>query len=238
MRHPLLTAATVLCAAVLIFSVIMLVRYWLEYAEGDALYEELGGAKVVEPVESETDPFPAAIAGMKIDFSSLRAVNPGVVGWLYGPGTVIDYPIVQGEDNSFYLTHLYDGKRNGNGSLFMDYRNNADFSDVNTLIYGHHMKTGKMFGSLEGYKKQEYYDAHPVLYLFTPAEIYEIQVFAGIVQSGKMSALPVSFPDEESYNDLIADLKGNSTFSSDVKTPALAPLITLVTCTYDYKDAR
>jgi sortase B len=263
-KRPLLIIATVVCVAVMVFSAGMLIRYALEYAEGDALYEELGNARK-EGVETsnpvvptpgtdnpgqeenpdpdapetiEVIPVPDAIAGMQIDFESLQEINPDVIGWLYCPDTVIDYPVVQGEDNSYYLTHLYDGKKNSNGSIFMDYRGSADFSDVNTLIYGHHMKNGKMFASLEGYKKQVYYDAHPALYLFTPDGNYEIQVFAGIVQSGQTAPPYTSFSDEAQYLELLASLNERSTFKSDVEVPVFAQLITLMTCTYDYQDAR
>jgi sortase B len=251
-----MTAATVICVAVFLLSAGMLIRYWAEYAEGDALYDELGRARTEstpvpapsgasggpglppEPSVTAEPPGPEAIAGMEIDFEALLAINPDVVGWLYCPDTVIDYPVVRGKDNSYYLHHLYDGTPNSNGSIFMDYRSSADFTDINTLVYGHHMKSGKMFAGLEGYKKQAYYDAHPALYLFTPAGNYEIQVFAGIIQSGQLPPLPVSFSDEKSYTDLITGLMSKSTFSSDAAVPVFSPLITLVTCTYDYSDAR
>lgn len=103
-----------------------------------------------------------------MDFAALEGVNSDIVAWLYGADTGLNYPIVQAEDNDYYLYRLLDGTWNKNGTIFMDYVNRSDFSDQNTLVYGHHMKSGAMFGALVQYKKQEFYDAHPYLYLYTP----------------------------------------------------------------------
>ena len=95
--------------------------------------------------------------------------------------TGLNYPIVQAEDNDYYLYRLLDGTWNKNGTIFMDYVNRSDFSDQNTLVYGHHMKSGAMFGALVQYKKQEFYDAHPYLYLYTPQQSYRLDLIAGSV---------------------------------------------------------
>ncbi len=107
-----------------------------------------------------------------MDFAALEGVNSDIVAWLYGADTGLNYPIVQAEDNDYYLYRLLDGTWNKNGTIFMDYVNRSDFSDQNTLVYGHHMKSGAMFGALVQYKKQEFYDAHPYLYLYTPQQSY------------------------------------------------------------------
>ena len=76
---------------------------------------------------------------ISMDFSDLKEINPEIVGWIKGEGTGIDYPVMQADNNSYYLKHLYNGEYNNNGSIFMDYRNSGDFSDKNTVLYGHHM---------------------------------------------------------------------------------------------------
>ena len=84
-------------------------------------------------MEEESDiPWP------QVDFDALAAINPHVVGWLYGEDTSIHYPVVQGEDNDYYLSHLFDGTTNPNGCLFLDCRGASDFSDNNSIIYGHY----------------------------------------------------------------------------------------------------
>ena len=111
-----------------------------------------------------------------MDFESLLAQGPDVKAWLELPGTVIQYPVAQGEDNSYYLKHLYDGTANKVGCLFIDYENAEDFSDNNTIIYGHNMRDGSMFSALVEYKAQAYYDEHPEMYLVTPEGGYVVEV--------------------------------------------------------------
>jgi len=84
-----------------------------------------------------------------INFDVLYAINPDVVAWIIVSGTTINYPVVQGADNEWYLRHTFSGQRNASGAIFLDYRNNPDFSDTHTLIHGHNMQDGSMFSSLE-----------------------------------------------------------------------------------------
>ena len=91
----------------------------------------------------------------EVDFDQLRQQNEDVTAWLYLPDSVINYPVLQHGDNDYYLTRQIDGSYNKNGSIFMDYRNASDFSDRNTIIYGHHMRTGNMFGKLVNFKKRQ-----------------------------------------------------------------------------------
>lgn len=108
----------------------------------------------IKPV-SETAP-------IKVDFERLQEENKDIIAWLYCPDTEINYPVVQSKDNEYYLRRLLDGTWNIAGTLFMDYRNAADCSDLHTIIYGHNMKNNTMFGSLPKYSKQEYYEEHSV----------------------------------------------------------------------------
>lgn len=183
-------------------------------------------------------PIPEAVADVAIDFAALAAVNPEIMAWIVNPGTVIDYPVAYGSDNSYYLTHLYNGKRNANGTIFIDCENSADFQDDNTILYGHHMQSGKMFASLEGYKRQSYYDAHPCLYLFTANGAYEVQLLAGIVRDGALEPLKKEFANAQELLDAVEKWREASTFQSETSVAEGDRLISLVTCTYDYYNAR
>ena len=99
-------------------------------------------------VEAPEETGASSISLPTVDFESLLAQGPDVKAWLELPGTVIQYPVAQGEDNSYYLKHLYDGTANKVGCLFIDYENAEDFSDNNTIIYGHNMRDGSMFSTL------------------------------------------------------------------------------------------
>ena len=125
-----------------------------------------------------------------IDFGALAAVNGDLAGWLRIEETAVDYPLVQGADNDHYLNHLFDGTANKSGAIFIDSRNDRNFEDQNTLIYGHHMRDGSMFASLVNYKEQAYYDEYPVMLLFTPGGNYLVEFFAGYTVPIRDEALP------------------------------------------------
>ena len=161
-----------------------------------------------------------------------------IVGWIRSDDSIINYAIVQGSDNDHYLTHMIDNTYNSAGAIFMDYTNNPDFSDDNTIIYGHNMKDGSMFAYLLNYKDQAFYDQHPSMYLYTIESVYKIDIFAGIIISGDEDYLSTSFINNEEKNHYISSLKENSTFDSEIAITQSDRLITLSTCSYDFLDAR
>ena len=224
-----------------------------EYAEGDAVYEEIIDQEVIlkpevpgespEPdgeMESQemTDEIESVSMIPEIDFAALKAVNEDVVGWLYLPDTVLSYPVVQGEDNSYYLKHLVDGTYNANGCLFVDCKNQRDLADDNTLIYGHHMDSGKMFASLVKYKSQEFYDTHPVMYFLTEDAVYQIELFAGYTTTADAGAYMITLSTREEKIAWLKDMFHDSDFYADVTVSALDHIMTFSTCAYDFHDAR
>lgn len=174
----------------------------------------------------------------QVDFTSLRALNSDVVGWIYGPGTKINYPVVQGTDNAFYLTHMFDGKENKCGSIFMDSLNNMDFSNTNSILHGHHMKNGSMFASLAGYESQAYYDSHPVLWLVTSDKSYQVEIFTGFVTDVESDVWQIEFATKEEYKNWLDDMKERGMFKCDVIPGTEDRILTLATCSYRYDDAR
>ncbi len=175
---------------------------------------------------------------VNIDFKSLEEINADVVGWIGYEGFEIDYPLVQSEDNQFYLNHLFTLERNKLGAIFLDYRNQSDFSDRNTIVYGHNMKDGSMFSSLSNYKKQEYYNANPNLLIATKDNIYRVDFFAGVVIDGSYESVRFDFINDDDFNLYIDSLVQNSTFNSKVNVEAQDRIVSLVTCSYEYNNAR
>ena len=169
-----------------------------------------------------------------VDFSLLKQENEDIVGWIYCEGTPINYPVVQSGDNQYYLHRLINGEYNIAGSIFMDYRNNAKLEDNNTIIYGHNMKNNTMFGSLQNYKEQKYFDEHSKMYYFTPERNFEVQLFAGFTISvdSDIYDLAVMKKDE------IEGIMKKSDFKSDVNIGEEEKILTLSTCAYDYDGAR
>ena len=232
--------------AVLVFSAIKIISYLnqqrLSEKQQDAITDEF-----VTPVYNgedtsgdgensglSTKPGEPQPEQIRVNFDKLIEKYPDVVGYIYGANTGINYPIVQGNDNDYYLKHDYDGNNNNNGSIFMEYLCRDDFGSRNSIIYGHHMKSGRMFAALENYKSQGYYDAHPYFYIYTPYQNYRLDVFAGCVVEGDAEIYSLS-----PSSDTIAELVARSTFKSKIGTP-VGNIVTLSTCDYTsgYSDPR
>lgn len=184
-------------------------------------------------VEAET----GESAPIKVDFEALRRKNEDIIAWLYSEDTPINLPVLQAGDNDYYLYRLADGSYNPAGSLFADYRNNADFSSPNTIIYGHNMKNGSMFGSLREYRNQDYYDEHPVIWLLTPEEDYRLELVAGFVTADDNRIYTLE-QDEDSMLELAEEAIKYSAFDSGAEAVPGSRYLTLSTCTYDYDNAR
>jgi len=127
-------------------------------------------ADLREQVKTQNDTADTASETGGIDFEALRAINSNVVGWIVVPGTDISYPIVQGTDNDHYLRRTFAGEQNSSGTIFMDYRNSADFSDRQTILYGHNMRDGSMFAPLHGWTGDHFV-------IHTPDGVLEFGVF-------------------------------------------------------------
>jgi len=211
------------------------------YEEGNAAYEVLSdrvrqsaALEYMTPAAANTQIY---IPKLTINFKALRAINKDAVAWLYSPDTVIDYPVMQADDYSYYLDHLPDGAKNANGSLFIDYNNAADFSDQLTVIYGHSMKSKRMFGSLSGYKEQSYYENNPFMYLYTEERNYRIElIFGCVIGAGQWRER--AFMYAENIKALLAYAEHNTTFISNVKYEDDDKIVALSTCSYEFDDAR
>jgi len=173
-----------------------------------------------------------------VDFNALNSTFPGIVGWIKLEGTPIDYPVMQYTDNDYFLSRLPDGTTHRNGSIFLDYRNNRDFSDKSILIYGHETRAGDMFGELKSYRDQEYYEANPIINIYTPEKDYKIILFAGHVAHSVRDHPPLQFESDEEFLTYIENLKRISVFNSNTEVTANDRIVSLVTCTYDFYDAR
>lgn len=176
---------------------------------------------------------------IEIDFDYLQGVNTEIVGWIFMERENINYPIVKGQNNYFYLTHLPDKTPNRLGSIFMDFRNEPDFSDDTTVLFGHNMLDDSMFAPLENYREQWYYDEHPYLYIFTPDATYRVEVFAGyLVEANDIGSLHQSFESIEEKRDFVAKSILRSTFESNVHIDDDDRIVSLFTCAYDFSNAR
>lgn len=172
------------------------------------------------------------------DWGRLKAWNPDICGWIYCPGTVIDYPVVQGADNEWYLNRTADNKKSVVGSIFLESNNRADFGDDVSVIYGHHIRGGRMFTPISGYKEQAYYEEHPEMYLYTPEANYRVELFAGEILSGSTGSFPLQFRNEAERREWLEKIMAGGAFWGAVVPATEERILALCTCTYEYQDAR
>lgn len=222
-----------------------------EYRAGTQVYDSMSQFLTTPeptlPVPTQTpvavvtpNPYHEGIDFPQVDFENLEAVNEDVIGWLTIPDTAVNYPLLQGPDNHHYLKYLIDGTRNDSGSIFLDYRNEPDFTDTHNIVYGHHMNNGSMFGSLYLYKYAGHYEKHPYALLMTPEKNYKVEFFAGYVvnASSENSAWHMYFPTRADFDSWVADAISKSTFDSGITPEFGDRLLTLSTCSYETQNAR
>jgi len=175
---------------------------------------------------------------IEVDFDELLAANSDVVGWIYCEDTIINYPVLQGEDNSYYLHHTLDGTYVRTGSIFVDGNNRRDFQDANTIIYGHHTKDVFMFATLDYWAEQEYYEEHPVIWLLTPTQNYKIVLFSGYHTSAYSDTYQIFSEPGEALEEYLEVCRAQSDFQADVELDENARYVLLSTCAYIFTDAR
>lgn len=174
-----------------------------------------------------------------INFDELKKINSDVIGWIKIEDTEINYPIVQGTNNSFYLNHSYDKKWNGAGSIFMDYYSTSDFSDLNTFIYGHHTNNGSMFGELYKYMDATFYKEHPSFYLYTLNGNYVVDVFSAYVDDAESDSYQQKFSSFEAYENYLNNVINKSKYKTDVEVKAdYDRIITLYSCSHENRRTR
>ena len=169
MRHIKEIMIVAVCLMVLSFCVCTGLGIYFMYREGVQEYEDLR-TYVKETDEDDHTEGTDGSDGKQtvVDFKALKKINPDIVAWIRIPDTSIDYPVVQGNDDSYYLTHTFKKAEHVAGAIFLDSDNNADFSDDKNIIYGHNMKDGSMFQGLHKYESESYLQEHNKVYLYLP----------------------------------------------------------------------
>lgn len=189
---------------------------------------------VPEPVPEEPEQAPLeenAQFLLELDLDALRQTNDRVLGWIHIPDSPIDYPLMQVQDNNEYLRRAWDGTPNQAGCIFLECRNSTDFSDFNTLIYGHYMRNGKMFGSLHNYQEQEYRDTHPYIYIVTDEEVRRYEVFASYEAEVVSNTYRLYFEDDARKQSVLDYYLDSSVVEGSVVPTVEDRILTLSTCT-------
>lgn len=178
------------------------------------------------------------LAGDSIDFDALREINPDIIGWLYYKDTIIDYPIVQGEDNDVYISMLFDRTWGGCGTLFADCITEAPFRQFNTIVYGHHMKDGTMFACLKELKDPEYCKKHSRLELTTPEGKFDLVVWAFLNEPADSNIYLTNIKDENEKQSYLNLIVGLADYITNIEVTTEDRLVMLSTCAYEFEDAR
>lgn len=174
----------------------------------------------------------------ELDLDDLRKTNPDVLGWISIPGTQLDYPVLQGEDNQYYLKRTWQGQRNSAGSIFLECKVNGDFSDFNTIIYGHNMKNGSMFGSLRQYRTQSHYETNPYIYIADDLGVRRYEIFAAFEAEVTGYAYRLDMNTTEKKQALLDYSLERTVIDTDIVPVAEDTIITLSTCTGNGYDTR
>ena len=238
MKNKILKCIAIVCALVCVVSIGQVIKTQYQYKQGENAYDELALDLVsLSAADDFTAPGDGSGVPIDVNFEMLREMNAGAVGWLYSPNTPINYPVVQSEDNSYYLKHLYNGQNNSSGAIFMDALNNPNLTDANTIIYGHNMKNGSMFATLQNYSEWWYYQQHPTLYYMTEDRDYRIDVFACYPEAPESEVYTINFDSAQTYAGYLQRMWSKSEISVNVPMSANDNIMTLVTCT-GYNSAR
>ncbi len=235
--QPVQMAILVVALVVFCISAVALIRIFLEYKQGEDTYQEIEEQFAVQELpEAETEGGMGEEAAedrfepLSIDFQALRAVYPDVYGWIQMPGLDVSYPVVQGPDNDYYLYRMVDGAENNAGSIFVEQSNGAKFQDANTILYGHNMKNGSMFGKLKKYGEEEFYKENPSFYLYTEDGAWQYDIFSVRVVSAVGGSYQISFAAEADFEAYIDTAIRTSMYDTGIVPGAGDTLVTLSTC--------
>jgi sortase B len=172
----------------------------------------------------------------------LKSINSDIKGWLRIDNTLVNNPVVQTVDNSFYLEHDVAKNKNSHGTIFIeeinDVSNPKKLQGQNIILYGHHMKDGSMFGSLEKFRDSEFFKANETIYFDLFPKSYKFQVFGVYLVNEDFDYRNTMLGNEENINNLLNRLKSNSLQNRDVTLTPNDTILTLSTCEYDFTDAR
>ena len=200
----------------------------------DEINEMLAGMKTTETAEIETSEEEQSEV-IPVKFEELWQVNPDVYAWITVPGTDIDYPILQhASDNSYYLMHNIDGSYGYPGCIYTENLNSKDFTDNNTVIYGHNMKNGSMFAQLHKFEDPDFFKENREVLIYLPDEVLHYTIFAAHIYDDRHLLYSFDFSDPDVYQKYLDSVFNTRDMSANIDKDMTVTkddqIITLVTC--------
>ena len=221
-------------ALALVAAIVLGVMAYLAFVPGSFDADRYKTSSVA--VSSDADvPLPAN----PIDFPTLRAENIDICGWITVPNTNVDYPILQSsrDDNTFYLNHDAQGNYSSAGSIYIHRTNSYNFTDPNTVIYGHNMLNGSMFRTLHNFRDPEFLEANDTFYIYTPGHILTYKIFAAYRYDNRLILAAFDFSDKEVFASYIESCLNPTSMIRNVRegvsVTADDRIVTLSTCISD-----
>lgn len=234
----ILTFVLIVAICVFCYAAFNLYHIYTEYKKGTDEYNSISEMAVTERDPDDTEdlgqPENQPTAPISIDFASLKSINDDVIGWIYMEALPqISYPVVQGEDNNTYLHQTYEKNYNFAGTIFIDYENKRDFSDCNTLVYGHNMKNGSMFAQLKKFTQdEETYKKSKYFWIFTPEKNYRYEIISAYTTGVNSDTYTLFKGPGEEFEKYLEKIRGYSEIRTDAEGMNIKDkIITLSTCT-------
>lgn len=167
----------------------------------------------------------------------LKSINSDYKMWIQIENTNINYPVVQSSDNDYYLKHNFRKESNISGTVFVESANDID-NDKNIILYGHNMRNGTMFNNITNYKEESFFNEDNKINIIMNNTLYEYEVFSVYVKNVSEVNLAIGFASEDEFINYAYNEAEESLYKKDVDFSAEDNLITLVTCSYEFTDAR
>lgn len=236
----------IIALCVFAFSGYQLIKNILPYYQGGKDYDEIKKLVIENetPTEQDTsdeEQVEEAVSGFQVDFATLLEMNPDTVAWIrFDEPSIISYPVVKSQDNNEYLTKTFTANDNKLGAIFVDKDCASDFSERNTLIYGHHLNYGgEMFSRLNEYADESFCKAYPYFYIYTPdGKTRTYQVFSAGVVKDTADNYILSYATDEDFMKYIELCRSTSNYAVDVEVNAQSKIVSLSTCTNVNEDER
>lgn len=215
--------------------------YWQADKYSDALaseyapYNKPGGSEsnAGDALSNDTAPTNREVGpiGNDIDFNGLQAMNPDIIGWIYIPGTQVNYPIMKHETDEFYLNHNSAKEYNILGSIFCPSKTAEDLSDAHTILYGHNMRSGQMFGEISNYADPDFRSNNSKVYIYTPEKSMEAVIYAAYGCKADSEIYRIGFDKgTKEFKEFIKTTLNNRYYDSGEEPSVTDAIFTLSTC--------
>lgn len=227
-------AAMVFAVFVMLFGIYHIYRTVTQYERAEAEYTAIRDKAVTEAdEEGQKTEDPDREPGIQVDVAALKKENPDTIGWIYYPVLNINYPIVQDEDNTYYIRRTFQGEKNAAGSIFLDCNADGELQDMHSIVYGHNMKNGSMFGTLKEIREEGTVEENPYFWIFLEDKVNVYRIFSYHDADVKDNSFLTYFEEEEDYDSFLQHITGKAEETIGKEPETSDKIVTLSTCTSD-----